>query len=356
MLTVLPDFREEKWHSMDLCAEMLVKYAPSGFIPEVCIPKFKRVFGFLPLQKAHNFDRWYNRWRVYPSYVDKIRDKTGHFHIVDHSYAHLANHLPRERVGVYCHDLDAFRCLLEPEKENRPKWFRKMMGDVFGGLKRARLIFCSTNAVKSKLIDMGHWALDSIRVVPYGISEEFIPEGPRYSEDYILHVGSCIPRKRIEFLLKVFSEVRKSKKNLKLIQAGGQFTDNQISIIEKLGLEKHIEQVRNLSRQSLASFYRGSRLLLVTSEAEGFGLPVIEGLACGARVIASDISTLREVGGAAVKFCAVGTVDVWVDTVLGVLKNMNDPDKLKRSEMVRKRFDWSLHSKTILESYSSILN
>ena len=67
-----------------------------------------------------------------------------------------------------------------------------------------------------------------------------------------------------------------------------------------------------LDRATLAAVYRRSALVLLPSEREGFGLPVLEALACGTPVVASDIDALREVGGDAVRYCPaedVGGVD-----------------------------------------------
>jgi glycosyltransferase involved in cell wall biosynthesis len=341
---------------MDLCAEKLLENFPPGKIVEASIPRFRRVLGWLPFKKTLNFDRWYNRWRVYPSHVKKLATRPGFFHIVDHSYSHLVNYLPKGKVGIYCHDLDAFRCLLKPEEEPRPYWFKKMMIRVFEGFKRARVLFCSTMVTRDNLLSLGFWKSDAIHVVPYGIAEEFNPDGARESGDYILHVGSCIPRKRIDLLLEIFAEVRKSKRNLKMIQAGGCFTREQAAKIKELNLVGFVEQRTGLTRNNLADLYRGAKLLLVTSDAEGFGLPVIEGLACGTPVIASDIPTLREAGGAVASYCKVGNLDQWVSSISKEFEKGLNPERFERAKAAIKKNNWSIFSKQIIDVYSRISN
>lgn len=339
---------------MDLCADMLIKYAPPGADLKVFLPRFQKLIGFIPSKKALNFDRWYNRWRVYPRHLEKMGDQLGHFHIVDHSYSHLACYLPDGKVGIYCHDLDAFKCILAPDQERRPNWFRKMMGRVFEGLKRARVVFCSTMVTRENLLSLGFWKSDAIHVVPYGIAEEFQPDGPKECGDYILHVGSCIPRKRIDLLLEIFAQIRKTKKNLKMIQAGGCFTREQKEKIKELDLGRFVDQRMALTRKDLAELYRGAKLLLVTSDAEGFGLPVIEGLACGTRVIASDIPTLREAGGGDASYCKVGNFDQWIAVISEEFEKGPDPGRLERAKFVIEKNDWSAFSKQIIEVYSRI--
>ena len=65
--------------------------------------------------------------------------------------------------------------------------------------------------------------------------------------------------------------------------------------------------------RTLAAVYRRAALVLQPSEAEGFGLPVAEALACGTPVLASDLAVLREVGGEAAVYRAVGDVPAWSD-------------------------------------------
>jgi glycosyltransferase involved in cell wall biosynthesis len=349
MLTIFPDFREEGWHSMDLCADMLVKYAPAGMHLRFELPSYRKVFGYLPWRKTQNFDRWYNRWKVYPKHVKKLAGQSGFFHIVDHSYAHLTNYLPKGRVGVYCHDLDAFKCILTPDQEPRPDWFKKMMGSVFEGLKKARIIFCSTKITQEALLSLGHWSSDVIYVVPYGTTEEFKPTGPMEPGNYLLHVGSCIARKRIDVLVKAFSLICKKNDQIKLIQAGGNFSQDQRQQIKKLKLENRIEQRQNLSREDLARLYRGAKCLVVTSDAEGFGLPVIESLSCGTQVVASDIPVFREIGKTDIGYFIPGDPRACSESILKVLVS---PVTLRDKPFGK--WSWVEHAKRICGVYESI--
>ena len=63
------------------------------------------------------------------------------FHVVDHTYAQLVHALPADRTGVYCHDLDAFRCLLEPAADPRPRWFRALARRILTGMQKAAVVF-----------------------------------------------------------------------------------------------------------------------------------------------------------------------------------------------------------------------
>jgi glycosyltransferase involved in cell wall biosynthesis len=112
-------------------------------------------------------------------------------------------------------------------------------------------------------------------------------------------------------------------------------------------------QVRGLSRTEIAELYRGAAAVLQTSEAEGFGLPVVEGLACGAVVVASDIPVLREVGGEAVVYCPVGDVGRWVEVVRGILSGGAVPALETRLARAAK-FSWAEHARVVAGAYRAL--
>ena len=125
---------------------------------------------------------------------------------------------------------------------------------------------------------------------------------------------------RIDVLLDVFAGVRERHPDVKLVQVGPPWNQQSLERINRLGIGRGILQFSGLMREQLAELYRRAAEVLVPSEAEGFGLPVIEALACGATVIASgDIPVLREVGGDATLYRPVGDISAWVDAITRTL-------------------------------------
>jgi glycosyltransferase involved in cell wall biosynthesis len=361
-LALIRDLPEEGWASMDLCADMLLAHFPEGPLraAPVC-SRFRRRFGRVPgvhrLRAAFNADRLLNRFWDYPRCLRRRVREFDLFHVCDHTYAHLVHSLPPGRAGVYCHDLDAFRCLLEPRLEPRPRWFRALARRILAGLQRAAVVFHSTQAVRRQLEARG--LIDPARLVraPYGAAPEFTPvPGPHDGEPavpgpFLLHVGSCIPRKRIDVLLDVFARVRRGRDGLRLVQVGGEWTPAQRSQLERLGIAAVVSQLRGLGRAALAGLYRRAALVLQPSEAEGFGLPVIEALACGAPVAASDLEVLREVGGPAVVYCPVADVEAWAEAVAHLLERTGEaPPRAARLEQAA-RFSWASQAQTIQRAY-----
>jgi glycosyltransferase involved in cell wall biosynthesis len=101
----------------------------------------------------------------------------------------------------------------------------------------------------------------------------------------------------------------------------------------------------------LAALYRQALGVLQPSEAEGFGLPVMEALACAVQVVASDIPVLREVGGDSVVYCPVADIDCWVETVDRMLARAPDRSDRARRIAQTERFSWARHAQTILLAY-----
>jgi glycosyltransferase involved in cell wall biosynthesis len=361
-LAVICDFAEEGWASMDLVAEMLLQQLQAhhgGQVQAVRVcPPFRRRLGRLSWAAAHNADRLLNRFWDYPRYLRRHAAAFDLFHLCDHSYAQLVHVLPPERTGVYCHDLDTFRCLLEPRSEPRPRWFRAMARHILRGLQKAAVVFHTTLQVREQI--ERHGLIDSARLVhaPNGVAREFtvaseeagdLPAGVH--PPFLLHVGSSIPRKRIDVLLDVFAQARAQFPDLRLVQVGGEWTPAQREQLARLGIGEAVTQLRRLDRRQLAACYRAAAVLLQPSDAEGFGLPVVEGLACGSLVVASDIPVLREVGGAAAVYCAPGDVAAWAATVARLLGDPDTAPPARERVAQARHFTWEAQARTIVEAY-----
>lgn len=360
-LAVVCDFKEEGWPSMDLMGELLVGGLRAGhadaFETAMIRPPMRRLFG-------GKLDRLINRFGLYPWRVSREKANYDLFHVVDHSYAHLVHRLPARATGVFCHDLDAFRCLLEPARDPRPRWFRALARRTLAGLQKAAVVFHLTMEIRKEIEH--HGLVDPARLVHAapGVAAEFTPEGAAPAPlpggwgdgPLLLHVGSCIPRKRIDVLLGAFAEARARLPELRLLQVGGRWNAAQLEQLARLGIGRAVAQVRGLRREEVAALYRRAALVLLPSEAEGFGLPLAEALACGAVAVASDIPVLREVGGDAAAYCPVGHVPAWAATIDRLLAAPGSaPRRADRLARAR-RFTWEEHASTIAQAYQRLLD
>jgi len=217
-------------------------------------------------------------------------------------------------------------------------------------------VFHSTQGVRGRILDLG--LVDGSRLVaaPYGVAEEFwnpaaLPLPPGVTPPFLLQVGGNFPRKRLDVLFRVFAQVQRAQPNLKLVQQGAVLDAGQQDLVASLGIGPSLVQPASLSRAELAALYARAELVVVPSDREGFGLPVLEALAAGAPVVASDISPLREVGGRALTFCPVADVENWAATISRLLRTPEDHPPLEARRAQARRFTWRAHAERIASSY-----
>lgn len=378
-VAVVCDLREENWHSMNLVADALIEGLGAGHAEQfsaarVC-PPLRRRFSRAGESAGRRFnaDRLFNRFWSYPRHVARRRAEFDLFHVVDHSYAQLVHQLPAERTVVTCHDLDTFRCLLDPEAEPRSRAFRAMTRRVLDGLRKAARVTCDSAHTREQLLAHDIVSPERVEVVHNGVSPAYTPAadpaadaeaerllGPS-SDDApeLLHVGSTVGRKRLDVLLRVFEGVRGEFPGARLVRVGGAFTESQLKLVEELRLEDSIVVLPFLDARVLAAVYRRAALLLQPSEREGFGLPVAEALASGLAVLASDLPVLREVGGRAANYRAPGDVEAWIEGAVGLLKEREeDPARWasRRSEGVAhaRQFSWEEYARRMVSIYREL--
>jgi len=376
-LALLCDFSEEGWRSMDLFGDVLTARFTEDHTNEITVeqlrPLWRPRFSRIPVAGrsglARNADRLWNRFRDYPRWLRPQSPRFDIFHIVDHSYSQLVHELPAGRTVVTCHDLDTFRCLLEPELDPRPRWFRAMAQRTLDGFRKCAHVITVSEATRAELLRLRLFPAGQVTVIPPGVDSVYFNPSDPVTRDriprprrgpYLLHVGSTIRRKRIDVLLRVFAAVRKRFPDLQLVRVGGALTPEQFELAASLGVDQGLIQSPPLSAAELSFLYQGDALLLQPSDAEGFGLPVIESMASGCPVIASDIPPLHEAGGEAAEYCAVADIDAWSDAIQRLLAERAESPHLwqarrKRAQHHARNFSWARNADRTLEIYRQVL-
>jgi glycosyltransferase involved in cell wall biosynthesis len=293
--------------------------------------------------------------------------------VVDHSYAHLVHCLPADRTVVTCHDTDAFLCLLDSSRSLSLRIRRNITMRLLSGLQKAAWITCNSHATANELFAQGWASPERTSVIHFAASLVFSPdvdpEADRQVEQLlgldsgricILHVGSTIARKRIDVLLQIFAAVKKESPAAMLVRVGGPLTTDQQLLARNLGVESSIVSLPFLTEQMLAAVYRKSALLLLPSEREGFGLPLLEAMACGLPVVASDIPALREVGGNAARFSPVADVESFSRHILDLIHiAQTDPRTMQQTReaclMQARQFSWERCARETAAVYEKVL-
>jgi glycosyltransferase involved in cell wall biosynthesis len=370
---VVCDLREEGWHSMDLVADMLLDHLPSVAPDDVCATRLRppmiRRWTRLPIvgagERAQLGDRLTGRLWDYPRWLRHRRGDFDVFHIVDHSYAHLIRALPADRTIVTCNDTDAFEAAREGAT-SRLDPLRLLAVHALDGISRASHVACISEATRQDLIATGRVDPSRTSVVYLGAHPTCTPApdaradadidrqlGARRFE--VLHVSSTIPRKRIDVLLEMFSGFHRRHPDARLVRVGGALTREQERLAERLNVTSALVQLPFQERPQLAALYRRASVVALPSDREGFGLPLVEAMACGTPVVASDIPALREVGGTAALYAPPGGVNRWVEALEQLKTEQSDPAARDRRRAAclstAAKFNWRRYAEQMAALY-----
>ena len=189
-------------------------------------------------------------------------------------------------VVVTVHDVAVFRT-----PEAFPPWTRGYSRRVVPRvLRNARRVVAVSEFTASELESVLGVPREKVRVVPNAVDAIFSPDGPRAPGDYVLAVGTLEPRKN---LARVVEATVRLGLELRVVGAAGW------GGVEARG--DGVTWLGEVGDEELARQYRGALCLAYPSLYEGFGIPVLEAMACGAPVVTSAGGATEEVaGGAAV--------------------------------------------------------
>jgi glycosyltransferase involved in cell wall biosynthesis len=175
------------------------------------------------------------------------------------------------------------------------------------------------------------------RVVPLGVAACPViprddPSGTAYlsgvevKSPYLLFVGTLEPRKNIVRIVRAFERVAESQLGLTLVLAGklGWHTEEIVSAIEHSPMRPRIRHLGFVSEAEKWALLRNCTLLVYPSLYEGFGLPVLEGMAAGAPVITSNLSSMPEIAGDAAVLVDPTSADAIADAICDLF---SDPEK-----------------------------
>lgn len=233
----------------------------------------------------------------------------------------------------------------------------------------ATKVITATETVKQEIVE--HLKVDpaKIAVTPYAPRHNFHPLALEDTEqtrvrfgiedNFILFVGTIEPRKNLITLLRAFADVlRNTDLHPQLVIAGqkGWMTDEISSYVNSENLSDRIVFTGYVSDRELRALYSSCAVCVYPSLYEGFGLPPLEAMACGAAVIVSDIPVLREVTGDAAMHVPPLDVPQMAQNLIELLRD--DAKRARFSELGlthSKRFTWEKTAQLTLDVYREIL-
>jgi glycosyltransferase involved in cell wall biosynthesis len=187
------------------------------------------------------------------------------------------------------------------------KWY--LEGAVPHSVARADFILADSDATRQDLIELFHAPADRVQTLYSGCDPMFHPitdepelqrvrAAHHLEKPFLLNVGTIEPRKNLVRLIEAFSHLPHHQE-LELVIAGGRgwMYDEIYQAPEKFGVSASVRFIGFTPDADLPALYSLSEMVVYPSLYEGFGLPVLEAMACGAAVVTSNNSSLPEVAG-----------------------------------------------------------
>ena len=241
---------------------------------------------------------------------------------------------------------------------------------VKNAIKKANIIITVSKSTKQSIIKRYKAAENKIRVIPLGVDcHKFYPTSEKdkqkikalydLPEKYILYVGNKRPNKNLKRLLLAYKNLLtnypRAPKLLLVIGIDSDKKFNLRSYIDKMSLSEKIVILENLEDDNLRQVYAAAELFIYPSLYEGFGLPVLEAMASGVPVIASNTSSIKEVAGeAGYLINPYNTKDI-TDSLRVLIENDRLRQELIRKGLTRaKQFSWEKMAKETYKIYQEL--
>jgi len=219
------------------------------------------------------------------------------------------------------------------------------------------MFIATSQNTKKDLIDRFNISPEKIEVIYEGVSDRFKP-GKQKKQNFVLAVSTLEPRKNFVRIIQSYINLREkfsAAEDLIIVGKKGWHFKEILNIPPEY--ESHIDFTGYVSENKLIELYQTAKIFVYPSLYEGFGLPVLEAMACGCPVITSNVSSLPEVAGDAAILVDPYNTDALTDAMHKVLTNENLRERLAVMGLERaKKFSWERCARETLNVFNTLGN
>lgn len=222
-------------------------------------------------------------------------------------------------------------------------------------VQQAALVLCVSESTKWDLLDIYGTPDAPVVVVPLAADARFSPAAvppPGLPRDYVLYAGRRSGYKNFAVLARAFAEVAQEHPDLHLVATGGgPWSSDEAGVWDRARIGNRAHAV-TVADDQVPGVYAGALAVAVPSKYEGFGLPVLEGMASGVAVIASDAASLPEVAGDAAVLVPPADSTAWAEALDGVVSDSSVRADLVRRGLARAAvFGWDRTARETAAAY-----
>lgn len=267
---------------------------------------------------------------------------------------------------VTIHDLSLFTQKHTHETDNVRRGKRRMPLMAW----KSTLVIAPSEWTKKEILQFLPVKEHKIRVVGEGArrhmypqrEDEFLPVLDRYDirGPYLLYVGTIEPRKNLLTLLRAYDELlRTTQHKPQLVLAGGKgwLFDEVFNLVNELKLQDQVKFTGYVPDEDLPALYSGALAFVYPSLYEGFGLPPLEAMSCGAPVITTNVTSLPEVVGEAGLMHAPEDAHALTQAMATLLDDADARSFYKHAGLERaKLFSWERAARETQAVYEEVVN
>ena len=330
----------------------LERYINKGFDIKVCkwfpISLYKRIWDFFPI-----------------SYSVLMRDRAD----INQFFNYAVPPGVRGKKVVYIYDMVYKAYPSTMEASNRLYMEKHIEKSIY----RADAIITISEFSKNEIIKYLNIPSEKIFVVPCGVDSivyhpdinykavESVKEKYGIRSDYYLYLGTLEPRKNIPFIIEAYHILKNREKNNipRLVIAGkkGWEYGNIFETVKKYQLENDVIFTGYVDEQDKPALLKGAICFLFPSLYEGFGIPLLEAMACGTPAVVSNNASLPEVVGDAGIILKDNSIHKMADIMARLSQDAAWRGELAKKGVLRaQEFSWINSSRKLLEVYRNILN
>ncbi len=305
---------------------------------------------------------WHRAQLPFP--VESFTGRLNLYHATDFV---LPPTLPNTQTLLTVHDLSFIR-VPETASPNLRAYLDRV---VPRSAQRADHILADSQTTKDDLIEIYKLPSEKITVLLSGVDDRFKPISDsdglltirkKYGLglwSYIFSVGTVQPRKNYTRLIQALAHVRAAGHDLHLVIAGGRgwLEDPIYAAIHDTHMEEYVHFIGFADETDLPSLYNAAFCCAFPSLYEGFGLPILEAMACGIPVMTSNVSSLPEVAGDAAILINPYDIDEMSDSIKQLMENSILRKTLIAKGFTRaKEFSWQKSAAQLRQIYANLIS